>query len=223
MGGVEIHEAVQLKGRARNLKRDKEKFLVHPGRKPEDRLIEERDLWLDQYPELRRAYDAKEKLYTIYHTRDRAEAARRFDAWAEDLAEEARPAFKKVLGQFTDWRQEILNAWNRLFGRPSNARTEAANGVLKLRKRIGRGYGFAAFRALAIYGVARLAERPHFGEGWEKYAPIRKARPRKEKPKRKRARDRNPYQFPEMDWQAEVKRDEALRPKPPEAQISIGL
>ncbi len=117
----------------------------------------------------------------------------------------------------------LRNAWNRFFGRPSNARTEAANGVLKLRKRGGRGYGLAAFRALAIYSVARLTERPRFGEGWEKYAPIRQARARKEKPKRKRARARNPYQFPEMDWQALVEGDEALRPKPPEVQISIGL
>jgi hypothetical protein len=54
-----------------------------------------------------------------------------------------------------------------------------------------------AFRALAIYCVARLEERPRFGEEWEENAPIRKAHPRIKKPKRKHARARNSHKLAE--------------------------
>lgn len=188
-------------------------------------LFSEPELWFGRYPQLRAAYDAKEQLYEIYHTRKREEAAQRYDDWVDSLDDDVRPAFEALIKTFENWRQEIFNGWNRFYGQPTNGRTEAANGVLKQRRRVGRGYAFATFRALAIYGVGRLETRPPFGEGLKSQARFRKRRELlpKDKRKRKRPGDRTPRDVEKLDWEKESASDEARRPKPPETQLSIGF
>lgn len=107
-----------------------------------------RDMWLDNEPELADAYRLKEVFYAIYQL-PKDEAAAAFDAYAAQVPEGLKPDFKVLLTAMKNWRKEIL----AFFEYPiTNAYTEALNRVAKEINRAGRGYSFDVLRARVLFG-----------------------------------------------------------------------
>jgi transposase len=116
-----------------------------------------RDMWLDNEPELAAAYRLKEAFYDIYSL-PKAEAAAAFDGFAATVPASVKAEFKPLLTAMRNWRVEIL----AFFDHPiTNAYTEALNGVAKTINRQGRGYSFEILRARLLFGKrAKPAEQP---------------------------------------------------------------
>lgn len=106
-----------------------------------------RDMWLDNEPELAEAYRLKEAFYAIYDMpKERAIVA--FDAYAGTVPPSLKADFKVLLTSMKNWRTEIL----AYFDHPiTNAYTEALNGVAKAVNRAGRGYSFDVLRARILF------------------------------------------------------------------------
>lgn len=102
------------------------------------------DGWLKNVPTLHSAYWAKERFYAIWDagTKDAARAA--YQDWVKTLPAELAAAFRPVLTAMGNWDTEIFAYWDHPI---TNAYTEAANGVLKVINRTGRGYSFGVIRA----------------------------------------------------------------------------
>lgn len=116
-----------------------------------------RDMWLDNEPELAVAYRLKEAFYDIYSL-PKAEAAAAFDGFAATVPHSVKAEFKPLLTAMRNWRVEIL----AFFDHPiTNAYTEALNGVAKTINRQGRGYSFDILRARLLFGKrVKPAEQP---------------------------------------------------------------
>ena len=107
-----------------------------------------RDMWLDNEPELAVAYKLKEDFYAIYEM-SKAEATLAFDAYAEEVPTELKHDFKVLLTAMKNWREGIL----AFFDYPiTNAYTESLNRVAKEINRAGRGYSFEVLRARVLFG-----------------------------------------------------------------------
>ncbi len=107
-----------------------------------------RDMWLDNEPELAAAYKLKEDFYAIYEM-PKAEAAAAFDAYASKVPADLKHDFKVLLTAMKNWREGIL----AFFDYPiTNAYTEALNRVAKEINRAGRGYSFEVLRARVLFG-----------------------------------------------------------------------
>lgn len=102
------------------------------------------DGWLKNVPALHAAYLAKEQFYNIWDSPDKAAAKAALHHWVKTLPPELTGAFKPLLTALGNWEPEILAYWDH---RITNAYTEAANGVLKVINRAGRGYSFGVMRA----------------------------------------------------------------------------
>jgi transposase len=129
-----------------------------------------RDMWLDNEPELADAYRLKEAFYAIYDM-PKERAIEAFDAYARTVPSSLKADFKVLLTSMKNWRTEIL----AYFDHPiTNAYTEALNGVAKAVNRAGRGYSFDVLRArILLRTPGRKAEPgsryypvvPHNGPG----------------------------------------------------------
>lgn len=99
------------------------------------------------------AWRAKEAFYDIWRTDSRAEAERLFDQWRAAIPASIEREFGPVAQMIENWREEIF----AYFDYPiTNAYTEAANGIIKVANRAGRGYAFGNIRAKAL-----LAQSPN--------------------------------------------------------------
>jgi transposase len=106
-----------------------------------------RDMWLDNEPELAEAYRLKEAFYAIYEL-PKADAEPAFDGFAATVPPGLKADFKVLTRAMGNWRTEIL----AYFDHPiTNAYTEALNGVAKAINRWGRGYSFEVLRARVLY------------------------------------------------------------------------
>lgn len=109
------------------------------------------DMWMDNAPELKVAYQLKEAFYEIYDAGSKAEAIERLDAWRASVPANMRKgkrSFGPTLTATRNWREEIL----AFFDYPiSNGYTEALNGVAKVVNRQGRGYSFEVLRARVLF------------------------------------------------------------------------
>lgn len=97
--------------------------------------------YLENYPELKELYDAKEALHCLYRTRGYDKAALALtqlcDAWASSKIKEIKTLRRTLI----KWRNEILAYFkNRL----TNARVEGYNNVAK--SVIKRAYGYRSFK-----------------------------------------------------------------------------
>jgi len=102
------------------------------------------DGWLKNIPLLQQAYTAKERFYDIWDAPDKRTARAEYHSWVKTLPAELGPAFRPLLTAMQNWETEILAFWDHPV---TNAYTEAANGVLKVINRTGRGYSFPVIRA----------------------------------------------------------------------------
>jgi len=96
--------------------------------------------WLEDHPELKEIYMAKEAIHGLYRVRgyERAKRAlqKMLDRFGHSKVKEVLTLRKTLLR----WRQEILNYFRYRY---TNGRTEAFNGKAKLVRK--KGYGFRSF------------------------------------------------------------------------------
>jgi transposase len=98
------------------------------------------DLWLQDKPELREIYAAKEALHSFYRIKGVHRAARILTRLTDALAHSKLKELKRFRRTLKAWRVEILAYFeNRL----TNARTEGFNNVAKLVQK--RAYGYRSF------------------------------------------------------------------------------
>lgn len=102
------------------------------------------DGWLKNIPLLQQAYTAKERFYDIWDAPDKRTARTEYHAWVKTLPVELGTSFRPLITAMQNWETEILAYWDHPV---TNAYTEAANGVLKVINRTGRGYSFPVIRA----------------------------------------------------------------------------
>ena len=122
------------------------------------------EVWLNQIPDLKAAYDAKEAFYAIYDAPDRDQAERLYQSWRGGLSPSLRDTYKPLLTALGNWEGEIFAYFDH---RITNAYTECLNGLVKMANRTGRGYSFDVMRAKMIYSRSLQKNlRPKYGEGW---------------------------------------------------------
>jgi transposase len=99
------------------------------------------DTWLEQHPDLRALYEAKETLHRLYRIRGADRAAQLLTVFTDQLASSQLPELQTLRRTLVRWRREIL----AYFGTGlANARTEGFNNKAKLTKM--RAYGYRSFR-----------------------------------------------------------------------------
>jgi len=131
--------------------------------------------WTANYPELGAAYELKEEFYDIFDTGvDRKDALERYQAWKKQMPSSMQPYFKSLMTSMKNWETEIFNYFDTPVGtRPSNAYTEALNGLIKIVNRNGRGYSFEVLRAKLLYteGFKEISEPMYVKDlsfcGWD--------------------------------------------------------
>ncbi len=107
--------------------------------------------YLDSYPRLKKAYQAKEEFSDIYQAGSEGKARKLYAQWLTNLDKDIRPAFEKLITSVTNWNKEIFNYFNHLG--VTNAYTESLNGLIKLASKIGRGYKFEVLRAKMLLAL----------------------------------------------------------------------
>jgi transposase len=116
------------------------KLLLKNGKKLE--LFQRKAIyrWLEDYPELKDIYMAKEALHRLYrcrgHKRARSSLIKLLDWLADSQVEELKRLRKTLM----NWKTEILNYFKN---RITNAKTEGFNNVCK--SMIKKAYGFRNF------------------------------------------------------------------------------
>jgi transposase len=99
------------------------------------------DKWLEDQPDLRALYEAKETMHRLYRIRGRDRASDLLTAFTDQLASSPLPELQTLRRTLLRWRREIL----AYFGTGlTNARTEGFNNKAKLVKK--RAYGYRSFR-----------------------------------------------------------------------------
>lgn len=109
-------------------------------------------MWLDNEPHVKTAYELKEAFYDIYDAPTRADAEKRLDDWRKSVPadmKKGKKSFTPLLTSTRNWREEMLAYFDH---RISNGYTEALNGVAKVINRSGRGYSFEVLRARLLFG-----------------------------------------------------------------------
>lgn len=97
--------------------------------------------WLEQHPELREIYPAKEALHGLYRVKGYDRAARAFTRFTDRLGNSKVREIKRLRRTLISWRSEILEYFRCPL---SNGRTEGYNGKAKLIRR--RAYGYRSFK-----------------------------------------------------------------------------
>lgn len=104
--------------------------------------------WVELFPALGEAYNAKEGFFDIYEQPTRAAAERAARLWMENI-----PA--SVEKEFREPRVALYNWWNEIFAwydfKVTNAYTESINRLAKDVNRMGRGYSFDVIRAKLLF------------------------------------------------------------------------
>jgi transposase len=99
------------------------------------------DRWLEQHPDLRELYAAKESLHALYRIRGVDRAAVALTVLTDRLAASTLPELQTFRRTLMRWRREIL----AYFGTGlTNGRTEGFNNKAKVVKK--RAYGYRSFR-----------------------------------------------------------------------------
>lgn len=105
------------------------------------------DGWLQNVPELNKAYQIKEAFFDIYKM-DRADAQLAIREWPDMIPKHLAAHFKEVTTALGNWEREIMEYFTHPY---TNAYTEALNGVTKVINRQGRGYTFDVLRARLLF------------------------------------------------------------------------
>lgn len=116
--------------------------------------------WLNNYPDLAKAYEVKESVFDIYTSATASDAQERYAEWRSSVPQEMRGAFGDFQRAWDNWEPEITAYFDH---RITNAYTESLNNLIRITNRIGRGYSFEALRAkMLLSESARKTRRPKF-------------------------------------------------------------
>lgn len=127
-----------------------------------------REKLLDLSPELREAWELKEKLITFYEGNTKKEAEEKFPALVQEFRKASSEEMRKFGRTLAEWRVEILNSFDIQdvsYGidpatgevsaqgiRPTTAALERRNGILKLLRKSACGYtSWSRFRNRGMY------------------------------------------------------------------------
>jgi transposase len=113
------------------------------------------DMWLDNEPEMAKAYWLKERLFNIYD-KPKDEAIQDYDSFAAAVPASLKADFNDLTRAMRNWRKEILNYFDFPI---TNAYTESLNGVAKVISRMGRGYSFEVIRAKVLFSDRKPSAR----------------------------------------------------------------
>lgn len=100
------------------------------------------------FPDLARAWQAKEALRTWYATATAETAAAHLTAWVAQVEQDAPEELRKALSAFREWRDEILAFFHFLPNRLSNGFVEGKNNRTKALMR--QAYGYRNRRTLRL-------------------------------------------------------------------------
>lgn len=129
-----MHDRFILLRRKRDLKPDKLLLL---------------DVWLNQFPELRTAYELKEDLFDLWDSDITGQQAKKeYKLWRAGITDDVAWAWGELTGAIGNWEPYIFNYFDH---RVTNAYTESLNGLTKLTNRMGRGYSFDVIRAKVLF------------------------------------------------------------------------
>jgi transposase len=98
------------------------------------------DRWINDYPELKELYWAREMMFTFYRTKGLGRATDALTRLTDHLAHSKIKAIRTLRRTLMSWRTEILNYFKTGL---TNARTEGFNNVAKLVQK--RAYGYKSF------------------------------------------------------------------------------
>lgn len=104
--------------------------------------------WLKEFPDLRAAYETKERLSSLYDGEDRASADRLLTECVMKIPSHLDGYFEGLLSIVKNWRPEILAYFDHPF---TNGFTEGVNAAIRQIDRQGRGYSFEVLRARLLY------------------------------------------------------------------------
>jgi transposase len=138
------------------IKRHRHVLLARPANLTDEQrlLLSE---WLGEIPELRAAYDLKERFYDIWEEKGVSNARRALLAWRSAVPAHLTHLFKPLITASTNWEPEILNFFAT--EGVTNAFTESMNRTLRDIDRAGRGYSFEALRMKALFSHGVLTKR----------------------------------------------------------------
>lgn len=134
--------------------------------------------WLNQVPDVARAYQLAKSFSDILQLSDREKAEKMTDIWLESASEFVdyfRAKYKKsysgkwqdpfgnIPNTIVDWRANILDyiSYRAQYSiTPTNAFAEFANKQIKRAYRTGNGYTYEVLRLKTVYGGILVAKRP---------------------------------------------------------------
>lgn len=132
------------------LKKNRAVFLMR-----EDRLSEKgiaaRDEWLDEYPNLKAAYELKESFFRMYDCPTRSDAERYYEEWQRNIPKEL-PGFRMICSTIRRSRCEIFNYFDAPY---TNAFVEGLNRAIRFIADQGCGYDFEVLRGKVLFTAGR--------------------------------------------------------------------
>lgn len=107
-------------------------------------------MWFGMKPELRLAYEVKEKYFELWDALSSDIARNRYRKWREQFPAELEEDFKPLLSAMQNWGEYIFNYFDHRF---TNAFTEQSNRQIRDILRASRNCSFETYRAKIIYGT----------------------------------------------------------------------
>lgn len=147
----------------------------------EERLEAER--YFELLPDLRVAYDTKERFFEVWRASDSDSAKALYEEWRQACPAEVMEEFRPLHTAMRNWGRYVFNYFDHPY---TNAFTEASNRRIKDIQREGRGGDYRTVRAKIIYGTLLRQELKAARESEPGYAK-RRGTPRAKGPKPPRA------------------------------------
>ena len=108
------------------------------------------ETWMNAFPELKAAYEHKERFFNIWNCKYRMSAELTLDDWIAETPVGQKEVWSDLIRAATNWREEIMTYFDLPFP-VTNAFTESINRLAKDKNREGRGYSFEVMRARMLY------------------------------------------------------------------------
>lgn len=131
-----IQQELSSQGKKRRMKIPKKIFLKRYKNLTEIQLLKV-EYYLDKYPYLKKWYNYKEKVASIYEKDDRNSARKYMNTLIETMKNEEDSDFHQWSGMLSRWQDPILNFYNN---RTTTAMVEGYHNPIKLLKRISFGF-----------------------------------------------------------------------------------
>lgn len=149
-------------GQRRTLKGDR-KILLKRAHDISDRERLIMETWTGAFPQLRAAYEHKERFYHIWGCTNRSDAEKALTAWIDDIPQGQQAVWKDLVSAVSGWREEML-AYFETDIPITNAFTESINRLAKDKNRDGQGYSFEVMRARMLYTTKHKKKSPQTKE-----------------------------------------------------------